>query len=153
MKYLTNKDLMPTNEVPTTSKRACANFAIDLFIKMFKPDSVVMNDAAAESILPPTEEATATQSQATVGANVVMSYKDHLSEQLRLAINKEQSGPTAHTSSSNWETEMKATLKFELAAYEKSNVLGKNLNLLLCALSTKIHFSLPKLRTGSAINR
>lgn len=87
----------------------------------------------ANSVSTSTGEAALTQTTSNA-----LSYKDHLSEKLRLAINKEQMSAASAAlgvGSSNWESEIKATLKCELAIYERSNILGKNLQTLLSALN------------------
>lgn len=140
MKYLTNKDLTSTDELPTSSKRACINFGTDLFLKLFKPESVqptTSNGSGMRSAnLTPAGLPTPTQATST---STALSHKDYLSEQLRFAINKEQAAISSTTTGSDtsWEIATKKELKLEFATYEQSNKLGQNLQaLLLSALKT-----------------
>lgn len=132
MKYLTNKDLTSTDELPTSSKRACHTFAINLFLKAFENGTVA--NTGDDEAPPPTTTTPSSTSSASE-----MSHKDFLSEQLRLAINREQTVATSSSADEtdfDWESEMEKTLRCELAFYEKSNVLGKNLELLKSALNS-----------------
>lgn len=140
MKYLTNKDLSSTDELPTQSKRTCCNFAIDLFLKLFKNNVDGMgnlnniNDISISSFAVSSDGA----GPASAIANPIL-YKDYLADQLRQSIDKEQAPidvSTASCADSDWSIEMKKTLKLELAAYDKTNVLGMNLQKLLSVLNS-----------------
>lgn len=136
MKYLTNKDLTATDELPISSKRACHNFAIELFLKSFERGKVAVDVDAASALA---EEAAAESTPTTSSASEP-SYKEFLSEQLRLAIDREQTVVATKSSSAaggrSWSSEMEKTLICELAFYDKSNVLGTNLKLLKSALNS-----------------
>lgn len=114
MKYLTNKDLTSTDELPTSSKRACHTFAINLFLKAFENGTVA--NTGDDEAPPPTTTTPSSTSSASE-----MSHKDFLSEQLRLAINREQTVATSSSADEtdfDWESEMEKTLRCELAFYE-----------------------------------
>lgn len=118
MKYLNNKDLKPTSELPLSSKKSCSNLACDLFMKFFDHG----DDWDAE-----------TETEGSINHDEVDDSAD-LAKQLTAAVERESEAGAPSTADSSSHSRMKKQLQHELSGYEKNSILGPNLQKILSAL-------------------
>lgn len=133
IKYLHNKDLDSTEEMPLTSKKTCANLACNLFFAFFKIDEGEEASGSCESVAVAAESA---EAEDDVDSNSMLGADLDYAKMLAAAIEKETGAakPSTFDSDRFSFSQMKKILQHEIAGYEKSNILGPNLQKILSAL-------------------
>lgn len=136
LKYLQNKDLSGTSELPVATKKACISLLTNLFIQHFADD---FDDHDGVENCGRSTDAVAVDADAVdIDGETERSYSgnfDDLSKQLNEAIQKE----TAPSSSSNMTSKREGMIKIikhETTGFDRTSVLGENMNKVLSALKT-----------------
>lgn len=122
IKYLHNKEMRGTVELPLSSKKTCHTLLFKLFYRLFR------NDCRIEHPAVDVDENEETEIEG-----------ESLTKQLQRAIEQEiQPVTTVNSDAVNSVSyaDIVKLLKHELTGYEKSFVLGENLQKMLAALKT-----------------
>lgn len=133
MKYLQNKDLSGTPELPVTTKKACVVLLINLFTQYFADGFDDDADGGAENGRSGDIVDMVGEMDQSHSANV-----DDLSKQLNEAIQKE-TAPSSSATASNMTSQrerMIKIIKHEITGFDKTSLLGENMIKVLSALKT-----------------
>lgn len=127
IKYLHNKDLNSSEEMPLSSRKACANLACDLFINFFELDEVAASGSSGG-----TDDVVENSLDSSTADD---DTQLDLTKMLSTAIDNE-TGAAKPSTSTSLHSDMKKLLQHEISGYEKNNVLGGNLQKILSALKS-----------------
>lgn len=133
MKYLQNKDLLGTAELPTASKKVCTNLLLELFTKNFADDFNIENEINNAELSTYADDNDIVDRMERLPSPCTPDFD--LNKQLKEAIQKE-TALSVSTTTLDKRQEMAKIIKHEITGFEKTFILGENMKKVLTALKT-----------------